>query len=81
MLDSRSVNSFMPPVFSSSPISTVTPQTMMIVLHGMRLIASPSSAARASASSTAPANAAMPMLNLKKTTPRISPTITTSVVI
>ncbi len=37
----------MPPVACSRPISTVTPHTIRIVLHGIRLIASPSSAARA----------------------------------
>ena len=62
MLESRFEKISMPPVFCSKPISTVTPQTMRIVPHGMRLIASPSSAARSSDSSTAPAKAAKPML-------------------
>ena len=39
-------NRSMPSVFSSSAISTVTPQTMMITPHGIRLIASRSSAQR-----------------------------------
>ena len=37
MLDSRSVKISMPPVVWSKPMSTVTPQTIRIVPHGMRL--------------------------------------------
>ena len=58
----------MPCVFSSSAISTVTPQTIMITRHGIRLIASPSSAAPSSTSTTAPGNAAMPTLTSKNST-------------
>ena len=80
MLDSRFVKISMPPA-SSRPISTVTPQTIRIVLHGIFLIASPSSAARSSDSSTAAANAAMPMLKPPKITPRISMPIMPSVMV
>ena len=44
----------MPCARSTSEMSTVTPHTMTITRHGMRLIASPSSADLDSTSSTAP---------------------------
>ena len=53
--------------------------TIKIVPHGMRLIASESSAARSSDNDTAPANAAMPMLNPPTMTPTISNAIMPSV--
>ena len=84
MLESRFVKMSMPPVLCSRPISTVTPQTIRIVPHGMRLMASLSSAARSSESSTAPANAAMPMWKPerpKRITPTIKSAITASVAI
>ena len=47
----------MPCARSTSAISTVTPHTITITRHGIRLIASPSSAASGSTSTTAPTNA------------------------
>ena len=54
------VNSSMPPVFSSTKISTVTPQTITITLHGTSRIAAVSSATAISTRSDAARNAARP---------------------
>ena len=56
----------MPCVRSTSAMSTVTPHTITITRHGIRLIASPSSADRESTRTTAPRNAPMPTLTLRE---------------
>ena len=68
-LASRSVNSDMPCVFSSTPMSTVTPQTISTTPHGMRLMASFSSPALSSDRIVAPTSAAIPTCRLKRITP------------
>src|SRR5688572_10346242 len=70
------VNSSMPPVFSSTEISTVTPQTMTMTPHGTRFMASDSSATRISTSTDAARNAANPTLSWNPTTPTIHAPIT-----
>ncbi len=50
----------MPRCADSTPISTVTPQTIRITFHGIFLIASFSSAARNNDSNAAPVSAAIP---------------------
>ena len=62
---SRSVKRSMPRCADSTPISTVTPQTIRITLHGIFLIASFSSAARSSDSNAAPVSAASPTCALE----------------
>ena len=57
---SSSVKSSMPRCADSTPIRTVTPQTITITPHGIFLIASFSSAAFSSDSSAAPVSAARP---------------------
>ena len=54
------MNRSIPPVFSSSDVRTVTPQTITITPQGMRLDRGFSSATLASVSTTAAANAPMP---------------------
>ena len=70
----------MPCVRSTSAISTVTPHTITMTRHGIRLIASPSSADRDSTSTTAPRNAPMPTLTRAKMTLRINVAMTPSVI-
>ena len=69
--ESRLVNRSIPPVASSSAIRTVTPLTMTITLHGTRLKATVSSAARSTSSSVTAAKALNPRLSLKTRTPTI----------
>ena len=70
----------MPCARSTSEIRTVTPQTITITRHGIRLIASPSSADLDSTSTTAPANAAMPTLTFAMTTLSTSVAIVATVI-
>src|SRR5688572_31361314 len=69
----------MPWVRSTSAMSTVTPHTITITRHGIRLIASPSSADFVRTSTTAPANAAMPTLTLATMTLRTRAAIVATV--
>ena len=70
----------MPCAFSTSEISTVTPQTMTITRHGIRLTASPSSAAPLRTRMTAPRNAPMPTWTSKAMAPTISAEMTAIVI-
>ena len=75
-----SVNRSSPPVASSTEISTVTPQTIMMTRHGMIFTASISSPAFNRLSRTAPAKAPSPTSTSRKITPRMSDVIMASVV-
>ena len=69
----------MPPVFSSTPTSKLTPETMSKTAHGTPRIAASSSPQRAKMSKAAAANAESPGFRRKKTTPATQSPSTTSV--
>src|SRR5678815_4563377 len=73
---SRSVNRFMPPVFSSSAISTETPLTIMMMPQGTRRTAALSSVTRRMSRSAAAANADSPRFRLNTSTPMIHAAVT-----
>ena len=74
-----SVKSDMPWVFSSTPMSTVTPHTISTTPHGIRLMASFSSPALTSESTVAPVSAAIPTWNSNRMTPSTTEASTPSV--
>ncbi len=80
ILATSETSSSMPCARSTSEIRTVTPHTITITRHGIRLIASPSSADFDSTSTTAPANAAIPTLTFATMTLTTSVAIVASVI-
>ena len=74
------MNKSIPPVCSSTAISTETPQTIMMMPHGIDCTAARSLPAPASSSSDAAAKAENPRFSLKITTPAIHRAIAASVV-
>ena len=65
----------MPPDFSSTAISTETPETIMMMPHGIARTAAASSAALATRSTAEAANADKPRLTLNTRTPTIQAAI------
>jgi Na+/H+ antiporter NhaD/arsenite permease-like protein len=76
----RETSRSMPWAFSMRAMSTVTPHTITITRHGIRLTASPSSAERSSTSTTDAMNAPIPTLTSKNRTLRMSTATTVSVI-
>ena len=69
-----------PCAFSTREMSTVTPHTITITRHGIRLIASPSSADPERTRTTEPRNAPMPTLTFARITLRINAAMTAIVI-
>src|SRR4029453_10051728 len=79
ILASSVVKRSIPPVFSSTPISTLTPHTITTTDHGTLFRTGPPGAHPTSTSRLAPANPDRPGFAFRTTTPPIHTAVTASV--